>query len=483
MKPYTISKIPSTQRKNFFYKMMQSVCTGLLCVCMGLVQVQAQAHSQAIFANMEISTMQIPVSISWAEMAQKINQQLRGLIYEAKDMVKSGENEFDIKVWKLKPIEVSGSKEGLQTQAAIRINIKGIYKTRVMGLAVSQQIDQDLKLNVSLSTQLRIDTDWTIQSKSQLVKYEWIEQPYMQFGFLKIPLSSVIEPIIEEQKELILAEVDTQIKANVRFKDAINAAWRQFQTPFPASEWGEEKTWLWFKPSKPLLGPLQYLEEGLQVNLHLEALSESVLAIKPQKISIQPLTAPTYTREISQAQASLWVYGYTDYATAQAKAKETFSKTPYSFRNSRYVVYVKDVAFTQEGEVFKIELDLNGTVNGRVYLQGKPYFNPKTKKFEIEDFAYNTEDADVKISKFMRWMFAKKIKRQIQKGFEDALEAQIEDIRKAVKQNLASYQFDQYSQMLGEVEEFYFDKIWIEQDTVKVRAHLKGVFEVQLSNF
>lgn len=485
MKPHILQNLAYFTYKQLIIRILFLY---VFCIFFLIPKNDAIAQSTSVaynpfFAEMETSTMQIPIRLAWAEVEQKINAQLQGVIYEAKDMVKSGNNRFHIKIWKLQPVRISGSNKGLESQAAIRINVKGVYKTQVMGLEVSQDIDQDLKLKLLLNTELNIQPNWDMKSSSQLVSYEWIEKPYLRFGFLKIPLSSIVEPMIEEQKTDILKEVDKQIEANLKFQKQIETAWQQFQTPFPTSEWGQEKTWLWFTPSKPVISPIEYLKDYLQVTLSMDAKSEATLALNPEKIKLQKLPSPRYSKEPITPQTNLWVYGRTDYATAKAKAKEVFSKEPYSFRKGRYIIYVKDLDFTQEGDLFKIQLDLTGTVEGRVYLQGKPYFNPRTKKFGIEAFKYDTEDAKVKVSKFMRWMFAKKIKNQIQQGFEEAIEDQVESIRKDIKENLKAYQFDEYSTLLGTVDEFYFDKIWIEQGIVKVRANLKGIFEVQLANF
>lgn len=439
------------------------------------------AAPQSVSAPQVHSQMQIPIRMTWEEIAKKVNSLLQGIIYDEK--INSGGGEYQVKVWKIEPIGISGKAESLQSEASLRINIKGVYRTKVLGLGVSQDIDQDIKVKLTLNTKINIKPTWDVESKTQLTSYEWLETPYFTIGFVRIPISSILESAIEEQKATILKEIDKQLEKNLKFKTQIENAWKLFQTPFATSEWGKEKTWLWFSPEAPTVSPIEYLEEYLQVVLKMQAITEASLAVNPQKTTLKKLPKPTFTKEIPSPEAQLWVYGHTDYATARSKALEVFSKAPYSFRKGRYVVSVKDLQFSQEGAFFKIDLDLSGTVEGKVYLKGIPVFNPKTKRFEIDQFSYDAEDAQVRVSKFMRWMFAKKINRQIKEGFEDALDAQVQDLKKDIAKSLEQYAFDEYSTLIGRLDEFYFDSIQLENQVVRVRAILKGMFEIQLGNF
>ncbi len=440
-----------------------------------------KATSQDVSSSKEHSQMQIPIRMTWEEIAKKVNNLLQGVIYDEK--ISSGGSDYQVKVWKIEPIRVLGKAESLQSEASLRINIKGIYRTKIMGVGVSQNIDQDIKTRLTLNTKISITPTWDVQSKTQLTRYEWLETPYFNIGFVRIPISSILESAIEEQKTTILKEIDKQLERNLKFKAQIENAWKLFQIPFATSEWGAEKTWLWFTPEAPAVSPIEYLEEYLQVSLKMQSVTEASLAINPQKTMPKALPKPAFTEEKPSPEVQLWVYGHTDYATACSKALEVFSKAPYSFRKGRYVVSVKDLQFSQEGAFFKIDLSLSGTVEGKVYLKGIPVFNLKTKRFEIDQFSYDAEDAQIRVSKFMRWMFAKKINRQIKEGFEDALEAQVQDLKKDIAKSLERYAFDEYSTLFGKLDEFYFDSIQLENQIVRVRALLKGMFEIQLANF
>ncbi len=439
------------------------------------------ATQQSVSAPKAYSQIQIPIRMTWEEIGKKVNNLLQGIIYDEK--INSGGSDYQVKVWKIEPIRISGKAESLQSEAALRINIKGIYRTKVLGMGVSQNIDQDIKVKLTLNTKISIKPNWDIQSKTQLTRYEWLETPYFTIGFVRIPISSILESAIEEQKTAILKEIDKQLERNLKFKAQVENAWKLFQTPFATSAWGEEKTWLWFTPEAPEVSPIEYLEEYLQVNLKMQSLTEASLALNPQKTIPKKLPKPAFTAEQPSPEVQLWVYGHTDYATARSKALEVFSQAPYSFRKGRYVVSVKDLQFSQEGAFFKIDLSLSGTVEGKVYLKGIPVFNSKTKRFEIDQFSYDAEDAQIRVSKFMRWMFAKKINRQIKEGFEEAIEAQVQDLKKDIAKSLEQYAFDEYSTLIGRLDEFYFDNIQLENQVVRVRAILKGMFEIQLSNF
>ncbi|NJL12045.1 MAG: DUF4403 family protein [Microscillaceae bacterium] len=443
-----------------------------LCL-IGLVGIPSSSQAQ-------VSQLNIPIRLPWADLEKKVNTELKELIYQGSNFVQAGDNPFELQIWKIAPIRLKGAEEGLDSESALRIRVKGRYQTTVLGVKVSQSIDEELKIRVFLRTRLQIKPDWTLQSKSQLLRYEWIDNTYLEFGIIRIALNPILDRIIAQNESRLLAEVDRQISQSLDFRAQIRDAWTYFQTPVATSEWGADKTWLWFVPQEVWLHPIQYQAAHLEVPLAIQALSRGVLAQMPDAVSQVALPKAKLKEGDYQTGNQLWIEAYTPRTKAVEKAREIFTRSPYSFRNGRYQILVKDLDIQGEGVFFRLALDLEGTVTGRVYMSGRPVFDPVQKRLTVADFDYNTEEARVNVSGFVRWLFAKKIKNQIRLAFEEAMAEQVAAVRQEVEKSLAYYRLNEIAVMRGQVADFYFDQASLEDGLFKVRAYLGGQLEIHL---
>jgi hypothetical protein len=115
-------------------------------------------------------------------------------------------------------------------------------------------------------------------------------------------------------------------------------------------------------------------------------------------------------------------------------------------------------------------------------MLAKPVYNSKTGKIDMENFDYLL-DAKVKMSKFVRWLFAKKIKNQIKAALEDNVNQQIKDLREQIEKSLKEYAINQNTILKGVVDDFHFQDIILKDGYFHSLIILKGSFEVFINGF
>ena len=319
-------------------------------------------------------------------------------------------------------------------------------------------------------------------SKTKLLDYKWIKEPYLEVMRVKIPMGRFVDDMIKDQKDSITHTIDTQLQKQFDLKKQIQIAWKTFQLPFVASVWGEEKTWLYFSPldEKVLIEGIHFEENKLKTQMQIQGYSDAefskIFHFKPKIVELPDLS---YQDELESG-VEMLVNAQVSKKTALKKAKELFLHQEYKFRKDKYKVKVENINFYGSNHNIVIDLEMSGDVDGKVYLIGKPVYNPSTDEMEIKDFSYEL-DAKTKLSKFTRWLFAGKIKKQLKESAEEVLNQQIDEIREDVEKSLENFQFSPQATLKGDVDDFFIKEIYMDADTIFAKIALFGDFLIKLN--
>lgn len=470
------------------YLQKKYLLTGvLLILCIGYIpsliraQVPDEAYIERDYPNLH-SVFQIPVRMCLGDLQESVNQQIKGLIYEAKDQDAGNGSRYSMKIWKLDEIELEGEGKHLYSVVPLKIWVKGNFKIPTIGgLKVNKKIDQDFLLLSKFQSSLSLDAKWNIISNTKLLKYKWIEEPTISVIGFKFDISSFLDDYIEENKTLFTKILDEQIQKRIALKKIVEEAWKYFQKPYPASEWGEEKVWLQLSPYADTvhLKRLAFNNGRMESILSFKAKTFTQLSQKPPHwMKIKPLPPLQLKDKLGQG-VIMVMNGSITRQTAIKKAKEVFLNKEYSFRKGKYKFKVLDIDIYGSNENFVIALDLKGSVNGKAYLIGKPVYYQEKKQMQLQDFRYEVK-GEMKISKFTRWLFASKIKNQLREATEEVINAQILDIRKQVEEGLEYLKLNDQSVLRGEVLDFHFDKLYMTPNDIFSKVILLGKFVIDL---
>jgi Domain of unknown function (DUF4403) len=426
-----------------------------------------------------VSSVILPVSV----LENQINHQFKDLVYEAKNIPADGYGTFDCKVWKMEAIRLKGidNSQDLEVNAPLKIWIKGDIKTSFMGMDVSYPLNENLLLKVNLQISIKLKENWQIETKTQLKDYQWIEKPSIKLGFIKIPLTSIADEIIEKQKTDLCKQFDTQIAQSVSLRESIGDAWRNFQNPQVISEWEKEKTWLQFIPQSLGLSNLIIEQQNIKTQLSLLAQTKATIG-EPLTLS-EYKSLPNYVNtKTAEARFEIPVIGRISKDLAVKKSKVLFGQETYKFNGKE--AKIQDIDMYSESENLVIALQLVGDIEGKVLISGKPTWDYKRQELFIQDLTYQLDkDSKKAVSGFVRWLFNGKIKKKLKEAIEEPLNTQIKSMRQELEKTLTNYDIAPQVNLQGKLNEFAFVKIWIEQGYIFAKISLKGNFQTFIKGF
>ncbi|MCU0443774.1 MAG: DUF4403 family protein [Microscillaceae bacterium] len=448
----------------------------------GAVFAQKPAESYPVFSYTPVlSSIQTPIYLGVKVIEDEINKRYPDLLYEMKDYDTKGSGVFSAKVWKLEKIVVSGAENTnrLLSQTTLKIWIKGDYQTEVLGLAVSYPIEQTIAMKIWVSSEISLTKDWQVQTKTKIESYEWLEKPTLDLGLVKIPLTSVADRMIKQQQADYTRQFDDVVKKYLQIRPQIEQAWRTFQTPTAVSEFRKDSTWLTLKPNELVISPLVFQANQVVTYLKVKTLAEAVVGDKPAAVKYQRLPAVKH-ESLNQNAFEFRILGKISRALAIQKAKEIFMPEVYEYK--KYKAKITDLNIYGANDKMVIELAMEGSIDGKIYLTGKPVYDRKSQLMQIIDLSYKLEGTGA-FSKFAEWLFRGRIKKQIEKAIEEPVNAQLQAIRQDLEKTLANYNLDKNTVLKGTLNDFYFDKISLTQENIFSEVYLKGNFTLTLLGF
>jgi hypothetical protein len=454
----------------------------LLWATNSLVFAQKPAESYAPFTyTPAISSIQTPIFLNVNVIETEINNRYPDLLYEMKDFDTKGSGIFSAKVWKLEKITVSGEENTnrLLSQTTLKIWVKGDYQTEVLGLAMSYPIDQTIAMKIWVSSEISLTKEWQIQTKTKIENYEWLEKPALDLGLVKIPLTSIADKMIKQQQAEYTRQFDEVVKKYMQIRPQIEQAWRTFQTPTAVSEFRKDSTWLILKPKEMTISPLVFKANQVVTYLKVNTFADAVVGSKPQAVKYQKLP-PAKNENLNQNAFELRILGKISRALAIQKAKEIFMPEVYEYK--KYKAKITDLNIYGANDKMVIELTMEGSIDGKIYLTGKPIYDRKSQLIQIIDLTYKLEGTGA-FPKFAEWLFRGRIKKQIEKAIEEPVNAQLQAIRQELEKTLANYNLDKNTVLKGVLTDFYFDKISLTQESIFSEVYLKGNFTLTLLGF
>ncbi len=143
-------------------------------------------------------------------------------------------------------------------------------------------------------------------------------------------------------------------------------------------------------------------------------------------------------------------------------------------------VTVKNVSIWHKNGKMVIALDVLGSVNGTLYLNGFPQYNPQTKEIYFDKLDY-VLDTKSKLMRTANWLAQGFVLKKMEESCRYSIQPNLEDGKK----NMAAY-LKNYSPMPGvfvngKMEDIQFDKIQLTNQAIIAFIEINGTVNVSVN--
>lgn len=382
----------------------------------------------------QVSTVHIPIELNLVELEGIINQNIDKLLYE--DGTEEENTSYNFKVWKKLPISVTSNGDLFRIKVPLKIWARASYKFDNFGISFSDSKETTFELDVHYVTKLNITSDWQISTHTAGNGFDWIKKPTVSLAGVKISLASFVENLIDEQQTMIATEIDEQIKPYLNVEEYVQEAWNLMQEPMLVSE--DYNVWLKISPQQIIMTPLKGYGNRSVIGVGIRAFTETFIGKKPAYQINKKLPQINMTDTIKN-EFRIGMSSKISHKSINELLEQNFLNKSFTFKDGKYKVDVTKIKFYGSNEKIVVETGLTGSIDGTIYLTGRPAYNPVKQELFIQDLDFDL-DTKNQIVKTASWLAKGKLVRTMQENLTFPLGEQLEQATNTIQKNLNNFE-------------------------------------------
>ncbi len=386
----------------------------------------------------------MPVKIPLSEIGNVINASVQNLILEDNSYTDNNNDQFKVKVWKTRPIRlVGGTKQNLLIEVPLKIWAeKGIGT-----LGIYSYQNTTFETVMYFNTQLTFNNNWTMTTKTSPMGFKWVTKPVLDFGKIKVPITSFVEESLKKQQADFCRTIDEMMITQLNFQNYAVMAWNQFSQPFNISE--DYNTWLKITPVSVNISPLVFYGNQIEANIGIDTFSETFTGKKP------PSTVPVKTIANFNSVQSLpqkfllQTTANIPFIEATKIAENIFLGKEFDFREGKSKINITSVNVYGEEDRVMIEAATEGTIEGVSYISGIPVYDDVKRKIVLTDTKFKLKTKNI-LQKTATLLFQGKIVKMIEEEY-GITTAELEDSSKKSIEETFNKEYYKGLKMQGKV--------------------------------
>jgi hypothetical protein len=383
-------------------------------------------RTRAVTSDRYLSTINVPVELTTAEVEHQVNTYLQGLLY-ADDSLET--DDFACKVWKRAPIRVEAVTDTFRVHVPLKVWAKFGYGIRPLGVKLAAYKDTEFEVDVRFTTAFSIDPDWSAHTRTSLDGFDWISKPSLKFGPLSLPIAGIVGKILNNRRETITKGIDEAVRKNVEVKKYVVQAWNSALQPYLLSE--KYRTWLQVTPTELLMTPLRTDGTRVRATVGIRAVTQTVFGERPPVRTVSDVPPLKRVPSVPDDFRVSLVAQLT-HAEARRLLADTLVGRTFHFSGERYHVIVTDVdLYGSDGRLI-LKVGVKGSLDGIIYFRGVPFYDSAEKTIELRQLDYDLETRSF-LARTASWFLQGMFTRQLQNAFRFPVGDQLDAARRQVQ--------------------------------------------------
>ncbi len=426
----------------------------------------------------EVSEVRIPIDISISGMEHALNNQMKGLLFENNGLKATDNIMLDVKVWKDADVKLDVKGNEIFYKVPLKLWSKALFQASVLGMDVSEATESECSIELFMKSAISIDSLWNVQTKTTLVNYNWIKKPLIKIGPLELPVTLLADLVIKNQKDELPKKLDESLKSNLSLKPFVEKAWNELQEPIAISN--DPPLWLVIKPLNPFMTPFVSKTGKFSSSVGISAYVESVVGTKPAS----PFTKLPNLKFISTGndKFSISLTNDISYATATELAKKTLLNKEFEFSNGKHKITISDIEIYPSKDKLTVKASMIGSLNGTVYLKGRPKYDSTTKAIRLIDTEFDL-DSKNKLLKTAGWLLHGALERKLEPYLSYPIGDKLKESEELIKKSLTNNRLDKNILMNGQLVKLAPQEIVIMEQGIKTIVKAEGKIEIKVEGF
>ncbi|GAB4041138.1 DUF4403 family protein [Spirosoma gilvum] len=332
-----------------------------------------------------ISYVAGPIIFQLDELQEKINRELDPVLIgkETKDGKVKGIISFRVK--RLGAVQVQYANGKVSLSAPLQM-----WLTKPFSNDTTPPKKPFCALHVNFQTPIGVTSNWRFASQTKFTDYTWIKEPELRLLGKGISLANVVQNILDKHRTAIETMIDSAIHHDLRLDQMVRPIWRDMQNPLLINR--DYGLWLVPTPISVAAGPVT--GNANQLTTHIRIAFRTKTELKPSTPVHAKTSLPRLQKRDTVSQVSdLHLMSFIPYADINRIMKLTISKEPKKMALGSFTVKGVSVYGAQRNLIVKVDMD--GLVDGPVYLRGRPEFDTLTNTLKVANLDFDAQTSSL----------------------------------------------------------------------------------------
>jgi len=428
--------------------------------------------SPLIYDN-TVSYINMPIQIKLRDVENKINSTLTGLIYEDSNIE---DDDIAIKIWKQAPIQLDNINGKIKTLLPLKAQVK--YRIGTNKLGVDLYTTKEFMFNGTINLLSEVNlSNWKLNTKTQFKSLDWNESPSVIVLGKSVPITYLVNPALHFFKEKMEKSIDDAIEKSMDFKPNVLDALEKICTPFQMSE--SYESWLRVVPVELYTTDAKLQKETIAFEMGMKCTMETLVGQKPlSQFNRSKIVLKAVSKMPEHVSAN--IVAISTYADASKIMTKNFAGQEFGSGSKK--IQVQNVSLWHKNGKMIIALDVLGSVNGTIYLNGFPQYNDTTKEiyFDQLDYVIDTKSTLIKTA---NWLAQGYILRKIQESCRYSIVPNLEEGKSSMQKYLKNYSPMPGVFVNGSLKDIQFQKIQLTNKAIIAFIKVNGDVSIAVDGF
>jgi hypothetical protein len=365
-----------------------------------------------------------------------VEKQLTALIpvpiYADNSLEDNGGDNIMLRVELRQPVKMTALGQTLAIKLPLKVWAKVGYKVEKFGLSLGKYEETNFEVDAAFLSTINLTQDYRIKTKTIPNGYTWIKKPTITLAGVEIPITAIVEKILDQQQAQVATLVDNELTQKFDLKDHAQKVWRLVQEPIQINE--EYRAWLTLTPKTLYAGQLNGQNGILSLPLGLAVQARTTLGTKPAPAPL-PNVPPLTLQNPPLDGFGVNLLCQVPWDEARRLALIQFTGKVFEFDGGRKV-QVTNLELYGQGKEMVIGASVTGSLDGKIYLRGTPVFDPKAEAVTLAGADFDLQTSN-RLAKVADWALHGKLQRKMQPFLTFSIAPQLKNGRDLIRKNLA----------------------------------------------
>lgn len=401
----------------------------------------------------ELSSLNVPVEASANDLARILNQTIGKELYRGSTKTRG----VTADILRNGPIAVSAADNYLYFSLPITLSLSyGMFETEAVPFTLK------FKANA------RVTPDWRLNIELHYLGLSDLLAENIGIGPFSLKPRSIVEGITQPVQRMLSDVITAKVNDTFALKSQIAKVWYAAQKPVLLDR--SYNAWLKLTPRQVMLSPLYTQNNRVKVGVGISTYAE--LVVGPEPAAQPPVPLPdlkllnSFDKDFMIAMnADLYYKDILTIASPLLLNKE--------FNSDGKTITIKNLDIYGNGDKLVVKVETQGSLDGIVYLTGKPHFDPKTDLFSVEDVDFDMQSESLLLQS-AAWFLHGTIRNSIQETLNLDLTKRIEQSRDMARKAIAHVRLADHVILNGTIKSLKFSDALVQKDRISIQVYAEG---------